>query len=166
MLLLIRNRLIAAATRGTVVVEAAARSGARQTLGRARLLGRATMAVPGPVTSAMSAGCHEELRRIGTRLVTSVPEVLEEVGRIGDDLAPVPLQAARPHDRLDPLTRQVLDAVLPRRARTAEEVAAAAGVTAQEARRTLPFLVSSRFVLAGDDGYRLAPEQAIGEVVV
>src|SRR5205823_12763981 len=92
---LIRNRVIAAATRGTVVVEAAIRSGARQTLGRARLLGRAAMAVPGPVTSALSAGCHEELRRLDTRLVTSVAEVLEEVGRIGDDLAPPPVPIQR-----------------------------------------------------------------------
>ena len=154
---LIRNRVIAAVTRGTVVVEAATRSGARQTLGRARLLGRAAMVVPGPVTSALSAGCHEELRRLGTRLVTTVAEVLEEVGRIGDDLAPGPLPTVRPHDRLDPLAQQVLDAVLPRRARTAEQIAAAAGVTAQEARRTLPFLVSGGFVVTREDGYRLAP---------
>jgi DNA processing protein len=154
---LIRNRVIAAATRGTVVIEAASRSGARQTLGHARRLGRAAMVVPGPVTSAMSAGCHEELRKFGTRLVSGVAEILEEVGRIGDDLAPRPAVPTRPHDRLDPLGQQVLDAVLPRRARTAEEVAAAAGVTAQEARRTLPFLVSAGFVVAREDGYRLTP---------
>jgi DNA processing protein len=162
---LIRNRVIAAATRGTVVVEAAARSGARQTLGRARRLGRATMAVPGPVTSALSVGCHEELRRLGTRLVTTVAEILEEVGRIGDDLAPRPLATQRPHDRLDPLARQILDAVLPSRPRTAEQVAAAAGVTAQEARRTLPLLVSAGFVRPGDDGYRLVPARSNQEVV-
>ncbi|HET6213024.1 MAG TPA: DNA-processing protein DprA, partial [Micromonosporaceae bacterium] len=59
---LVRNRVIAAATRGTVVVEAAARSGAAQTLRRAAQLNRVAMAVPGPVTSAMSVGCHEALR--------------------------------------------------------------------------------------------------------
>ena len=67
---LIRNRVIAALTRGTVMVEANARSGARQTLGRAALLGRSAMAVPGPVTSAMSVGCHEAVR-YGVRLVAS-----------------------------------------------------------------------------------------------
>ena len=139
-----------------MVVEAATRSGARQTLGRARLLGRAAMAVPGPVTSALSAGCHEELRRLDTRLVTSVAEVIEEVGRIGDDLAPAPASIERPHDRLDPLSQQVLDAVLHRKPRTAEQIAVAAGVTAQEARRTLPFLVSGGFVVVREDGYRLA----------
>src|SRR5256885_11754270 len=93
---LIRNRVIAAATRGTVVVEAAGRSGARQTLGRARRLGRAAMAVPGPVTSHASAGCHEELRRLGTPLGTDVAPIMEEVGRIGDDLAPLAATVPRP----------------------------------------------------------------------
>ena len=62
---LVRNRLIAALTRGTVVVEAAARSGAQATARRARQLGRQVMVVPGPVTSAMSVGCHELLRDAG-----------------------------------------------------------------------------------------------------
>ncbi len=153
---LVRNRVIAAVTRGTVVVEAAARSGARQTLGRARLLGRAAMVVPGPVTSALSVGCHDELRKFGTRLVTSVAQVVEEVGRIGDDLTTPAVGAQRPHDRLDPLAQQVLDAVLPRKARSAEEIAAAAGITAREARQSLPLLLTGGFVVAYGDGYRLA----------
>ncbi len=153
---LIRNRVIAALTRGTVVVEAAHRSGARQTLGRARALGRAAMAVPGPVTSGTSMGCHEELREEGTRLVTDYKEVLEEVGRIGDDLTTPARGPQRPHDTLDPLSNQLLDAVLPRRVRTAEEIAAAAGVTGTEARRTLPMLVEAGFVIEHDGGYRLA----------
>src|SRR5207253_8331210 len=61
---LVRNRVIAALTRGTVLVEASARSGARQTLGRAALLQRSVMAVPGPVTSAMSVGCHQSIRQL------------------------------------------------------------------------------------------------------
>nr|WP_205862134.1 DNA-processing protein DprA [Planosporangium thailandense] len=154
---LIRNRVIAALTRGTVVVEAAGRSGARQTLGRARALGRAAMAVPGPVTSAMSVGCHAELREVGTRLVNNYREVLEEVGRIGDDLAPMPRGLDRPHDTLDPIAAQLLDAVPPRRASSAEEIAATAGVSGRDARRTLPSLVAAGFVVEHDNGYRLAP---------
>jgi DNA processing protein len=154
---LIRNRVIAAVTRGTVMVEAAGRSGARQTLGRARALGRAAMAVPGPVTSAMSVGCHAELREVGTRLVNDYREVLEEVGRIGDDLAPTPRGPDRPHDTLDPLAAQLLDAVLPRKPRTAEEVATVAGLSGRDARRTLPTLVEAGFVVEHDNGYRLAP---------
>src|SRR5262245_58501060 len=153
---LVRNRVIAAATRGTVVVEANRRSGARFTLGRARLLDRAVLAVPGPVTSAMSAGCHDELRVEGTVLVTGAAHVIEAVGRIGDDLAPVPERQESPRDRLAPLQAQVLDGVRPRRARTAEEIAAAAGVSARDARRVLPALEDLGFVVTSESGYRLA----------
>lgn len=59
---LVRNRVIAALSRGTVVVEAALRSGALSTARHARDQGRPLMAVPGPVTSAQSAGCHEIIR--------------------------------------------------------------------------------------------------------
>lgn len=86
---LARNRLIAAVTRGTVMVEAGSRSGARSTLGYARLLQRSTMVVPGPITSAMSVGCHLELRQPGTVLVTGVQEIIDEVGGIGELAAPV-----------------------------------------------------------------------------
>lgn len=161
---LIRNRVIAAATRGTVVIEAAGRSGARHTLGRARLLGRAPMVVPGPVTSALSVGCHEELRRGDVVLVTDVAQVLEEVGRIGEDLAPPIRGAVRPHDVLDPLAVQILDAVTARRARSAEEIAAAAGVTARDARRVIPFLLAAGFVRADGDGYRLTAPQGRTDV--
>jgi DNA processing protein len=153
---LIRNRLIAAASAGTVLVEAGHRSGARQTLGRARLLGRPVLVVPGPVTSAMSVGCHEELRQEGSRAVASVAHIVEEVGRIGVDLAPLPSTPERPHDRLDPMARQVLDGVPIRRPSTAEEIAAASGVSGRDARRSLPLLVQMGHVEAVDDGYRLA----------
>ena len=59
---LVRNRLIAGLGAGTVVVEAGLRSGAQRTAADAGALGRAVMAVPGPVTSAVSAGCHRLIR--------------------------------------------------------------------------------------------------------
>ena len=152
---LTRNRLIAAATLGTVMVEAAARSGARQTLGRARALGRRALVVPGPVTSALSVGCHAELRREGNRLVSTVDEIVEEVGRIGD-LAPEATGPRRPYDDLDPLAAQLLDAVPPRRARTAEEIAAEAGMSGRDARRVLPLLVQLGRVDVVAGGYRLS----------
>ena len=58
-----RNRLIAALTRGTVVVEAAARSGALNTANWAQRLNRFVMGVPGPVTSACSVGIHHLINR-------------------------------------------------------------------------------------------------------
>ena len=86
---LVRNRLIAALGAGTVVVEAALRSGAQRTAADTEALGRLVMAVPGPVTSGPSAGCHQ-LIRDGALLVTSADDVLEAVGRLGVDLAPEP----------------------------------------------------------------------------
>jgi DNA processing protein len=80
--LLQRNRVIAALSRGTLVVEAASRSGARRTAADARRLNRPVMAVPGPITSAVSSGCHAEIRD-GSTLVTSAAQVREMVEPLG-----------------------------------------------------------------------------------
>ena len=74
---LIRNRVIGALTRGTVVVEAGWRSGALNTARHARDLRRPVMAVPGPVTSEGSAGCHKIIREWGAVCVTSAHDVIE-----------------------------------------------------------------------------------------
>ncbi|MCM0678776.1 DNA-protecting protein DprA, partial [Micromonospora phytophila] len=154
---LIRNQVIAAGTLGTVLVEAAARSGATQTTHRAIALGRPGMVVPGPVTSAMSVGAHELLREVPkARLVTGVAHVLEEVGRIGGDLAPVPRGPQRPADQLDDEARAVLEA-MPRRGPVGVDVLAArAAVDVRTALRKLSLLEELRLVLRRDDGYRLA----------
>lgn len=154
---LIRNRVIAAMCRGTVVVEASARSGARNTARRTIQLGRSLMAVPGPVTSAMSVGTHLLVREDQARLVTSAAEILEEVGRIGEDLAPVPRGATDPRDTLDPVATRVLDAVPMRRGASVERIAVVAGVPAVQVRRCLPMLGLLGFVEETDAGYRLAP---------
>lgn len=75
---LTRNRLTAELSNGTVMVEAAYRSGTTQTLAAARDLGRPFMAVPGPITSAQSVGCHTAIRE-GAQLVTSAAEVIAHV---------------------------------------------------------------------------------------
>ena len=152
---LVRNRVIAALTRGTVLVEANLRSGARQTLGRARLLGRMAMVVPGPVTSALSSGAHEELRAENTTLVARVEHILDAVGRIGLDLAPVARAEPTARDELTPLQRQILDGVRPRKILSAEQIAAVVGVSPREARATLPLLERRRFVTVEGAGYRL-----------
>ena len=95
---LVRNRLIAALGGGTVVVEAAVRSGAQRTAADTEALGRLVMAVPGAVTSGPSAGCHQ-LIRDGALLVTGADDVLEAVGRLGVDLAPRPGGAGPAHGR-------------------------------------------------------------------
>jgi DNA processing protein len=154
---LIRNRVIAALARGTVVVEASARSGAKQTANRSQQLGRPTMAVPGPVTSAMSVGTHQLLRRLDTRLVTSAPEIIEEVGHIGDDLAPVERGPARDRDRLDAVVGQVLDGVPARHGAGPMQVAAAAGVGLRVALQALPRLKDDGWVIEEDGLWRTNP---------
>lgn len=128
---ILRNRVIAALTRGTVVVEAELRSGSLVTARRATELGRFTMGMPGPVTSGLSAGVHQLLRGEAV-VVTEAAEVIELVGSIGD-LAPAQRGPTLAHDLLDPVASRVLEAVparggadsrrLARDSGTAEEVA-------------------------------------------
>lgn len=73
---LARNRLIAALGAGIVVVEAGLRSGTLNTARHARALGRPVMAVPGPVTSVQSAGCHQLIRDHGATCVTDASDVI------------------------------------------------------------------------------------------
>ena len=80
---LTRNRLVAALTAGTVIVEAAWRSGALNTLSWAEGLGRVTMAVPGPITGAGSLGCHERIREGRAQLVTGADDVRALLGAMG-----------------------------------------------------------------------------------
>ena len=84
---LVRNRVIAALATGTLVVEAGERSGALNTARHARDLGRRLMAVPGPVTSDLSAGCHQIIREWQGTLVTSAAEVIEHLSPVGETVA-------------------------------------------------------------------------------
>ncbi|MEU8424542.1 DNA-processing protein DprA [Micromonospora sp. NPDC048835] len=155
---LIRNRVIAAGTRGTVVVEASARSGATQTARRAIYANRMAMVVPGPVTSAMSVGAHEFLREHAkARLVTGVAHVLEEVGRIGADLAPLTRGPQRASDALDDDARSLLEALPRRGAMGVDRLCSRAGVDVRTALRKLSLLEELSMVVRRDDGYALAP---------
>ena len=157
---LIRNRIIAALTRGTVVVEAALRSGALNSARHARELCRQVMAVPGPVTSEQSAGCHELIRDYGAMCVTCAGDVLEHIGLEGDELSDV-LRSGRPRtgpatprDRLDPVALAVLEEVPVRGGRGPASIAVRAGVDLDTALGCLGSLAADGFVERCGLGWR------------
>ncbi len=159
---LLRNRLIAALCAGVVVVEAGARSGASSTADRAHQLGRVVMAVPGPVTSAMSVGTHTLLRDGCATLVGSAAHVVEAVGRIGEGLDDIGSHGAgtdtSPGGRpsLDPALERVLEAVPAGAAAAVEAIALAARTTSVAVRRALPTLVLRGLVEERAGTYRLS----------
>lgn len=140
-----RNRLIAALSQAVVVVEASWRSGALSTARRADDLSRPVGAVPGPVTSAASAGCHRLIRERGAVLITEPSELLDLLP--GGPAAGESRYAVQDElDLLSPADRRVLDAVPPRswlgRERIAQEVGfATQDVTSALARLELLGLV-------------------------
>jgi DNA processing protein len=123
-----RNRLIAAMTSGTVVVEAAVRSGALNTATWAMRLNRVLMAVPGPVTSAPSEGAHELIRTGGGLLVTRGEHVLELVSPAGRHVTSRPRAPETARDRLDATETRVLEAVPLAQPATTASVARTAGL--------------------------------------
>jgi DNA processing protein len=151
-----RNRLIAALTRGTVVVEAAARSGALNTANWAGRLNRVLMGVPGPVTSAPSQGVHALIRVGAATLVTTGAEVLELLGEAGEHLAEPPRGRTRPRDRLSVRQQQVLDAVPVRQGAGADSIARASGIGLIEVSTALHALLRQGMVEQSDVGWRLA----------
>ncbi len=131
-----RNRLIAAITGATVVVEAGARSGALNTARTAAEIGRPVGAFPGPVHSAESAGCHVLFRDAQAVCVRHGADVLELIQPIGQP----ELDGPAALDGEDgPSERRVLDA-LRRRPRSPLEVARAAGMSVDEVLSTLGLL--------------------------
>jgi DNA processing protein len=152
-----RNRLIAALTHGTVVVEAAARSGALNTAGWATRLNRHLMGVPGPVTSAQSQGVHELIRTGAASLVTSGDEVLEIVGEAGTHLATAPRAPSRPRDRVPPRDARVLAAVPLARPAPVDSIATTAGMALLDVQAALRRLARDGLVELMPQGWRLTP---------
>jgi DNA processing protein len=158
---ILRNRVIAALTRGTVVVEAAHRSGSLVTARAAQSLGRHTMGVPGPATSGLSAGVHELLRGEAV-LVADAADVVELVGDIGQ-LAPDRRGPVLPRDLLEPAARQVLAALPGGRAARPEEIARCAQTAQEDAIARLYELRALGYVERHGDGWKLT-RQAVMSV--
>ena len=151
-----RNRLIAALGRGTVVVEAAPRSGALNTASWAARIHRPVMGVPGPVTSATSEGVHALIRSGAATLVTGPADVLELVGAMGRHLADEPKGPTRRRDRLTRRQQQVLDAVPVARPAPSDSIARTAGLGLVEVRSSLSSLLRRELVVQTPKGWRLA----------
>jgi DNA processing protein len=150
---LVRNRLVAALSGATVVVEAGLRSGAANTAAWARALGRVVCAVPGPVTSSASAGCHALIRG-GAELVTRADEIVEIVGRTGE-LAD---EQEHPSSALDDLTdigKRVYEALPARGVRSADELSIEAGLPVAQLQGQLTLLELAGFAVRDDGRWRL-----------
>lgn len=143
---LARNRLIAALGQATVVVEAGWRSGSLNTAGHAATLGRPLGAVPGPVTSASSAGCHRLLREYDAVCVTSAAEVAE--------MLPVGARSPRGREATDEGRVGLLRALSTRTARTEAELAQRAGLTVERTRALLGLLDLDGLARRDGDGWR------------
>jgi DNA processing protein len=150
---LVRNRLVAALSGGTVVVEAGLRSGAANTAAWARALGRVVCAVPGPVTSSASAGCHALIRG-GAELVTRAEDIIEIVGRAGE-LAD---EQKRPSSALDDMTdigKRVYEALPARGVRSADELSIEAGLPVAQLQGQLTLLELAGLAVRDDGRWRL-----------
>ena len=151
---LVRNRVIAALAPGTLVIEAGQRSGALNSARHARDLSRRLMAVPGPVTSDLSAGCHHIIREWQGTLVTSAAEVIECLSPIAATPGQAP-PAVLGRDALDPETAAVLDALPSRGGMGPSRIGHRAGLEPGTVLRCLGALAAAGFAERCEQGWRL-----------
>lgn len=152
---LARNRLIAALGKGTVVVEAAIRSGALNTASWSLGAGRILMGVPGPVTSAPSVGVHQMIRNRDALLVTRGIEVLEAVAPVGQHALPLLREEPTVRDRCTFEEQQVLDAVPLAHGAGSARVARTAGLSVETVEGCLGRLAERGLVQQSGDSWRL-----------
>lgn len=134
------------------------RSGALNTANWAGRLHRHLMGVPGPVTSAQSAGVHQMLREDAALVVTRSEELLETLAPAGERTTTRARGADGPRDRLTHRQRQVLEAVPLRRSADDFSIAGTAGLAPLEVRGTLLVLAEQGYVQREGAGWRLAEE--------
>ncbi|GAA1000071.1 DNA-processing protein DprA [Subtercola frigoramans] len=162
-----RNRLIAAVSQATIVIEAGARSGSLNTAAHAASMGRPLGAVPGPVTSAASAGCHRLLREFDAVCVTSADEAAELVtgdpaGSAGSPGSPGSESAAPSAERRHPQQLRVLDALAVRTSRSVEDIASRTGMSLRDTQSVLGTLSLTREVIHGEEGWKKTPASRTG----
>ncbi|MGZ0152623.1 DNA-processing protein DprA [Kribbella sp. WER1] len=152
---LARNRLIAAVAQGTVVIEAAVRSGALNTAGWAEQCGRAVLAVPGPVTSRMSAGSHLLVRERNAVLATNVSDIIEATSPFGTGLTQPPRAPRTLTDTLTPDLHRTLDAVPVHNPAPATRIATTAGLDLPTTEHSLQTLATLNLVTQTPTGWHL-----------
>jgi DNA processing protein len=152
-----RNRMIATMGRGTVVVEAGLRSGSLNTARTAAEHGRMVAAVPGPVTSMMSAGCHEAIRCGMAQLVTDAAQAAELLGDYGTDLAPIRRGPSFPGDELDEHAAAVLSALPVGRGVPVARLAVSCGQSVAEVRSVLDVLARGALAERHGEAWRKGP---------
>lgn len=145
-----RNRLIAAVSDATVVLEAGWRSGSLNTAAHAASLGRPLGAVPGPVTSATSAGCHRLIREYDAVCVTNVDEMAELAGIVA--AGPDTVSRGRSAEEI-----RVLDALSVASPRAAADVAARAGLPVDTVQSVLGLLELDALVAERPGGWVYVP---------
>ena len=153
-----RNRLIAALSAVTVVVEARWRSGALNTAHHAAGLGRPVGAVPGPVHSANSAGCHRLLRDGTAVCVTDAPEIAELAGPLSAvddaDRAKESSSPSRDHDGLLVPDLLVLDGLPVRASTSVDKLATVAGLSVRDVIAGLTRLELAGLAARTGEGWR------------
>lgn len=156
-----RNRIIAALSSVTVVVEARWRSGALNTAHHAAGLGRAVGAVPGSVYSANSAGCHRLLRDGSAICVTDASDVAELAGPL--TLVPADENRGEPkllHDGLMVEDILLLDALPVRASSMVDKLASVAGLSVPGVLAGLGRLEAEGLAQRADDGgWRKRPQK-------
>ena len=131
---LTRNRLVAALTLGTVLVEAPFRSGALNTLKWVNAFNRTAMAVPGPVTDAQSLGANLAIQNNEAEMVLNAGQIHEQLSAVGEYSAEEQMEMQYPPSVTQQLSRnelRIYDALPPagRTGREAEAVAANSGLS-------------------------------------
>ncbi|MDQ1584593.1 MAG: processing protein [Microbacteriaceae bacterium] len=148
-----RNRLIAAASQATIVLEAGWRSGSLNTAGHAAALGRPLGAVPGPVTSPTSAGCHRLIRDYGAICVTNAAEMAELAGDPGGNGEVLDPTRDSGEERRSADETRVRDALSQRSARSVADIANRAGMTVSAVEAVLGTLALDGAVREREKGW-------------
>jgi DNA processing protein len=139
-----RNRLIAALAKATLVVEAGYRSGTINTAGHANELGRRVGAVPGPVDSVRSAGCHRLIREHRAELIATPGHLIDLMGGPDEVISTptLPTNLLRTLDSLGKLSLQ------------SDQIALASGLTKAETEHALYQLQQRNLVRQNTFGWQ------------